>query len=199
MLYFSPILPLFSTGSSSPATKNNVNQPLDNISRRSEWKSVQISPVKEHSAKTADNTENNHNLEKRVFTSPHMKRTFTLALENTFYAMAWLIDFSFSDDGEPHFSYKLQSFNHEDNPPKILADVVVPLITTSYNSANQYRGKANVELLCHLAKEYVHVYFSVEVFASGASFVIGKIIDYPTVYVNNQFRKVVKFDIAGAI
>ncbi|KAF5662608.1 hypothetical protein FCIRC_11426 [Fusarium circinatum] len=168
--------------SGSPIAGNDVIQPSDDLPGTSGWKSVSLSLEERSSpADGAVIPRDEASLEKRVFTSPHMKRAFKLVIANTISAATWVIDFSMNEvaSSQVTLNYKLQS-----SQGITQADVEVPSITRIYESENQFRCNAKMELLGKYAGKVVHIWFNGEVFGSGAEMVWQRMISEPVCYVN---------------
>ncbi|RYC79399.1 hypothetical protein BFJ63_vAg17718 [Fusarium oxysporum f. sp. narcissi] len=177
--------------SGSPVAENNAITPRDDLPGTSGWKSTPVSLVEERSspADAAVYARGDDGLEKRVFTSPHMKRAFKVVVANTISAATWVIDFSMKEvaSSQVTLNYKLQSSQDITD-----GDVQVPSITKIYESENQFRGNAKIELLGKYAGKVIHIFFNGEVFGTNAEFVWQKMISEPVAYVNG-----VKTDISS--
>ncbi|RAR13024.1 hypothetical protein DDE83_003690 [Stemphylium lycopersici] len=128
-----------------------------------------------------DDSDHPHDLEKRVFTSPHMKRAFRVAIANTISAITWVIDFTLKEEASSRvtINYKLQSTKGISAP-----DIEVPSITEIAQTSNQFRGNAKIKLIGTYAGKVVHIYFNGEVFGSDAAMIWQKMISEPVAYIN---------------
>ncbi|KAF5661070.1 hypothetical protein FDENT_13598 [Fusarium denticulatum] len=176
------LVALSSTVSGSPIAGNDAIQPTDDLPGTSGWKSISLSLEERISpADGAVLPRDEASLEKRVFTSPHMKRAFRAVIANTISAATWVIDFSIKEiaSSQVTLNYKLQS-----SQGITQADVDVLSITRIYESDNQFRGNAKMELLGKYAGKVVHIWFNGEVFGSGAEMIWQRMISEPVCYVN---------------
>jgi len=169
--------------SGSPVAENNAITSPQDLPGTSGWKSISVSSIEGRSS-SADNIVNprdNHQLEKRVFTSPHMKRAFNVVVGNAISAATWVIDFTFYDNtGKPAtLDYKLQS-----SAGLVTPDVDVPVLKRIYESANQFRGAADVKLVGTYAGKVFHIYFTGELFASAAAISWEYMIHEPIAYID---------------
>lgn len=167
----------------SPVPENSAIASLDNLSGTSGWKTTSVDVFEERvsPADTVVHARDDDGLEKRVFTSPHMKRAFRVVVANTISAATWVIDFSMNEvpSSQVTLNYKLQSSQGISQ-----ADVEVPSLTRIYETENQFRGNAKIELLGNYAGKVVHIFFNGEVFGTNAEFIWQKMISEPVAYVN---------------
>ncbi|KAF5632670.1 hypothetical protein F52700_6206 [Fusarium sp. NRRL 52700] len=181
--FFLPLalVALSSMACGSPIAGNDAIQPTDDLPGTSGWKSISLSL--EERTSPADGPvlpRDEASLEKRVFTSPHMKRAFKVVVANTVTAGTWVIDFSMKEVArQVTLFYKLQSSQFITQ-----ADVEVPSVLTIYESDNQFRGNAKIELLGKFADKVVQITFNGEVFGSGSALIWQKMISEPVALVN---------------
>ena len=128
-----------------------------------------------------------HSLEKRVFTSPHMKRAFRVAISGTISAVNWVIDFTLKQEpsSQVTINYKLQSSLGLNSP-----DVDISSLTRITESANQFRGNAKIKLIGTYAGKVVHIFFNGEVFGSDAAMIWQSMISEPEAYINGVKTKI---------
>ncbi|KAF4979139.1 hypothetical protein FZEAL_4629 [Fusarium zealandicum] len=176
-------LSLFSwVASGSPVAEQTAGVPT-NVPT-TPWKHVMITGLEERSSLAdAENFARDVDLEKRVFTSPHMKRAFKVALANTISVASWVIDFHMQDVSSGHSSlqYKLQ-----DSKGVKDADVEVPSVKRIYESDQQFRGNAEIQLLAKYADKVIEVVFHGEVFGTSAALIWQRMITPPVCKVNGQ-------------
>lgn len=174
----------------SPIAENLVTLTSQVVDENDGWKSVSLSPINERSAVAEFETNTAETgFEKRVFTSPHMKRAFKTTIKGAISGIAWVIDFSMNEiaSGQATLHYKLQSSSGLGTP-----DVEIASVTKIFESENQFRGNAKVELLGKYAGKVVHIFFNGEVFGTAAEMIWQQMLSEPVCYVNG-----VKTDMEG--
>lgn len=166
----------------SPVAVKDVTVSSGTQPDTSGWKYTSLSVIKEANSDTNGNIiARDISLDKRVFTSPHMKRAFRVVVANAISAATWVIDFTLNEasSSQVTINYKLQSSLGLESP-----SVEIPSLTKIYESDNQFRGNAKVELIGKYAGKVVHIYFNGEVFGSQAAMIWQKMISEPVCYVN---------------
>jgi hypothetical protein len=106
---------------------------------------------------------NTAELEKRVFTSPPMKRIFKVFIKGTISAVTWVIDLSLRETTFATLDWSLQSSQGLSN-----ANMDVPWLHKVSASANQYRGTTNINLFGTYSGKSVVITFTGELFATAA-------------------------------
>ncbi|EFQ96378.1 hypothetical protein PTT_01492 [Pyrenophora teres f. teres 0-1] len=177
------LLILSSLGSASPVPQNNAVTPWVDISGTTVSKSITASLSEKRSAPvdTVNHLGDTQHVEKRVFTSPHMKRAFKVVVGNSISLASWVIDFSMKELASQtvNLNYKLQSTQGLTD-----TDVTIPYLKTITESDNQYRGNVRVKLVGNYAGKVIDIYFNGEIFGTSAALIWQSMIIEPIAYLD---------------
>jgi len=118
---------------------------------------------------------NTAELEKRAFTSPHMRRAFKVAIHGISSAVTWVIDLSLRETTFATIDWALESSQGMSN-----ADAQVPTLHKVSASENQYRGTTKVDFTgTTYAGKSVVIHVTGEIFASAAEFIWQSMVSPP--------------------
>ncbi|KAK0127508.1 hypothetical protein ONS96_007043 [Cadophora gregata f. sp. sojae] len=179
-------LNFLSSVSASPIAQNSVIPNSEVIDENDGWQFVSASLIDERSALAKVDTDTTETgLEKRVFTTPNMRRAFKVVLANAVNAASWVIDFSMKEIRESGYDKVSLSYTCESFTPKQLSNVNVdiPTLWQITKTQTQFRGNAHVILSGEYNGQEIKIEFHGEVFGSAAEIIWQSMITTPVAYV----------------
>ncbi|KAL0930706.1 uncharacterized protein CTRU02_214781 [Colletotrichum truncatum] len=182
---------------------NGLALPRDNLLSEGESASFQVS-ARDTGATAGDNvvslvvrrdTDPEHSLAKRVFTSPHVRRAFKVVTAGMIHAVSWTFDFWFSQeaDGTYHVHY---GGLKADGITNAKFGVTGATLGTKSPTSAEFSVPFLVEGTYN--GQPISIKFAIDAAASAGITLVEKFTSFPIAYINNKFVAVTSYDLVKA-